>query len=236
MSGGKDSDVILQLAKEAGIPFRAIHKCTTIDPPGTLKHVKELGCEIIQPKKTFFELVREHGMPSRWYRFCCGYLKEYYTAERQIIGVRKDESTRRAKRYHEPEECRVYSKTKKCKQYYPILDWTSADVERFIKERGIKCHPLYYDEQGKFHVERRLGCIGCPLQSSNKIINEFKKYPKMLKLWISNMQIYLDNHKDTKTYNLTRGSAYNQMFLRLFCDAKISKYQQLIGGGYSEMN
>lgn len=32
-SGGKDSDVILELAKMAEIPFRAIYKSTTIDPP-----------------------------------------------------------------------------------------------------------------------------------------------------------------------------------------------------------
>ena len=34
-SGGKDSDVILQLVKESGIKYRAIYKNTTIDPPGT---------------------------------------------------------------------------------------------------------------------------------------------------------------------------------------------------------
>ena len=32
-SSGKDSDVILELAKMAGIPYRAIYKATTIDPP-----------------------------------------------------------------------------------------------------------------------------------------------------------------------------------------------------------
>ena len=42
-SGGKDSDVILQLAKEAGINFKAIYRCTTIDPPGTIKHVIDVG-------------------------------------------------------------------------------------------------------------------------------------------------------------------------------------------------
>lgn len=42
-SGGKDSDVILQLAKEAGISYRAIYKNTTIDPPGTIKHVQAGG-------------------------------------------------------------------------------------------------------------------------------------------------------------------------------------------------
>lgn len=42
-SGGKDSDVILQLAKEAGIPFEAIYKQTSIDPPGTTAHAKAMG-------------------------------------------------------------------------------------------------------------------------------------------------------------------------------------------------
>ena len=31
-SGGKDSDVILELAKMAGVKFTAIYKATTIDP------------------------------------------------------------------------------------------------------------------------------------------------------------------------------------------------------------
>ena len=35
-SGGKDSDVILELAKMSGIKYRAIYKNTTIDPPGTI--------------------------------------------------------------------------------------------------------------------------------------------------------------------------------------------------------
>ena len=40
-SGGKDSDVILELAKLADIPFRAIYKNTTIDPKGTIQHCKK---------------------------------------------------------------------------------------------------------------------------------------------------------------------------------------------------
>ena len=50
-SGGKDSDVILQLAKESGINYRAIYKQTTIDPPGTMEHVKTNGVEIRRPKE-----------------------------------------------------------------------------------------------------------------------------------------------------------------------------------------
>lgn len=53
-SGGKDSDVILQLAKEAGIRYRAIYRNTTIDPPGTWGHVREMGVEILRAKASFF--------------------------------------------------------------------------------------------------------------------------------------------------------------------------------------
>ena len=50
-SGGKDSDVILELTKMAGIPYRAIYKATTIDPKGTIAHAREMGAEVIRPKK-----------------------------------------------------------------------------------------------------------------------------------------------------------------------------------------
>lgn len=107
-SGGKDSDVILQLAKEAGIHYRAIYKSTTIDPPGTIKHAIENGAEVIRPQKTFFQLIEEHGMPSRVMRFCCGYLKEYKVLDKAIIGVRRAESVKRSKRYKEPTACRIF--------------------------------------------------------------------------------------------------------------------------------
>ena len=54
-SGGKDSDTILQLVKEAGIPYRAIYKNTTIDPPGTIAHAIEMGAEIRRPKTHFLK-------------------------------------------------------------------------------------------------------------------------------------------------------------------------------------
>lgn len=101
-SGGKDSDVILQLAKEAQINFRAIYKNTTIDPPGTISHVKKMGVEIRRPPKTFFQLVAQKGLPNRFSRFCCESLKEYKILDKSIMGVRKAESGKRAKIYSEP--------------------------------------------------------------------------------------------------------------------------------------
>lgn len=39
-SGGKDSDVILALAKMAGVKFEAVHNLTTVDAPETIYHVR----------------------------------------------------------------------------------------------------------------------------------------------------------------------------------------------------
>lgn len=144
-SGGKDSDVILELAKMSGIPFEPIYKNTTIDPPGTLAHCRENGVTILKPKMTFFEIVERNSMPSRWSRFCCKYLKEYKVYDRAIQGIRRAESVARTKRYKEPEYCRVFTKGEKVRIYLPILEWTDADVAQFIKDRNIKCAPVYYD-------------------------------------------------------------------------------------------
>lgn len=212
-SGGKDSDVILELAKMAGINYRAIYKNTTIDPPGTIAHAKKMGAEIVQPKKSFFKIIQEHGFPSRWARFCCSELKEYKILDRAIHGIRRCESVKRAERYKEPEYCRSYSKKEKVRIYLPILEWSDQDVKEFIEERGIKCHPLYYMRGGQFDVTKRLGCIGCPLQSRKKRIEEFKENPKMLRSWIKHGNICYSKEGKNKYYK----DAFEAMGYQLYC-------------------
>lgn len=229
-SGGKDSDVILELAKMAGIPYRAIYKNTSIDPPGTIKHCKEKGVEVFAPTINFFDLVKKKGCPTRRARFCCEYLKEYKVLDRAVQGIRRSESVKRAKRYKEPEVCRVYPhKQGKCRVYFPILEWTDDDVAQFIYERGIKCHPLYYDEQGIFHVERRLGCIGCPLRSDRGKA-DFLAYPRFLRAYIRAVQTYLDTHPHVRTVERFGNNAHNVFFHNLFCES-YEQYDSLIGGG-----
>lgn len=197
-SGGKDSDVILELARMSKVNIRPIYKCTTIDPPGTIKHAIENGCEIMRPSKSFLQLISKHGFPSRRNRFCCAKLKEYKVLDYAVVGVRRDESVKRAERYKEPETCRVYSKNVKSRQYLPILEWTVNDVAEFINERGIKVHPLYYDEEGNLHPERRLGCVGCPLAYKKHRQKEFKQYPGFVKLWLRGAKNYWDAHPEGK--------------------------------------
>ena len=217
-SSGKDSDVILELAKMAGIPYRAIYKATTIDPPGTIAHAREMGAEVIHPKKTFFQLVSKSGFPSRFQRFCCSALKEYKICDRAIQGIRRSESRKRAEKYKEPEVCRVYSAKEKVKVYLPILEWTDQDVEDFIKERNIKCHPLYY-RGGQFDVTQRLGCMGCPLASRNKRIQFFKENPKWLKAWIrAGQKRYTSEAYQNGKAKFKFKDAFEVMGYMLFCD------------------
>lgn len=211
-SGGKDSDVILELARMAGVDVRPIYKNTTIDPPFTIKHCKSKGVEILPPKKTFAKIIQENGFPTRWSRFCCKFLKEYKIGDKVITGVRRSESRKRAERYKEPTQCRVYPKGERVEIFMPILEWTDEDVEQFIKMRGIKCHPLYYDEEGNFHVERRLGCMGCPLMSHHKRIEDFKQHPNLVKFYIKNGQKYLDAHPNVNSAKRCR-NAYEMFYL-----------------------
>lgn len=57
-SGGKDSDVVLELCKRAGVPFVVQHSITTVDAPQTMQHIRKvfdqckkegIHCEYTQP-------------------------------------------------------------------------------------------------------------------------------------------------------------------------------------------
>jgi phosphoadenosine phosphosulfate reductase len=189
-SGGKDSDVCLALAKMSGINYRAIYKNTTIDPPGTLSHCREVGAEIVQPKMSFFQIIEKKGMPTFRRRFCCEILKEYKILDNAIQGIRACESENRKKRYKEPVFCRIYgAKENHVNVILPILKWTDKDVEEFINYYGIKCHPLYYREDGTFNVKCRLGCMGCPLPA-NRGKDDFLQHPKLLRQWLRHADIW----------------------------------------------
>lgn len=219
-SGGKDSDVILQLAKDAGINYRAIYKCTTIDPPGTIKHAEQKCVEIRRPYKTFAQLIAEKGMPNRQRRFCCDVLKEYKILNRVVVGIRREESPKRADRYKEPSFCRVYGVDCYAEQILPILEWTNLDVAEFIQDRKIQCAPIYYDEIGRFHPERRLGCLGCPLASREHRLSEFSSYPGMVKLYIRACMKFFATHPKSKAVTDNNDDPYAYFARNVFYDGK----------------
>lgn len=168
-SGGKDSDVILALAKMAGVKFDAVYHLTTVDPPQLVYHVrKHPEVKIDRPKESMWKLiVRKRMPPTRLKRYCCEIFKERGGAGRVVMtGIRAEESPKRSRRGM-VERC--YKDSTKT-YLHPIIDWKFEDVWQFLRENKIEYCKLY-DEGFK-----RLGCIMCPYSN---IKMEAKRFPKI---------------------------------------------------------
>lgn len=215
-SGGKDSEVLLHIARKSGIEFTPVYKSTSIDKPGTIKWVESKpDVMIMRPQQTFFELIEHRGLPSNFQRFCCDKLKERFLARFIITGVRRSESWKRSQRYKEPEQCHIYHNGQRGIDFMPILFWTDKDIQQYIEKEKIKCHPIYYDEQGKFHVERRLGCIACPLRYDRGLA-EFKQYPRLVRAWCRALAVYRNTRpRLTKTISYFNDE-YENFYHNLF--------------------
>lgn len=111
-SGGKDSDVMLELFIRSGVPFEVHNSHTTVDAPQTVYHIRKkfkelelrgIKCFIdyhILPgggRKTMWNLIVKKGtFPTRLMRYCCAELKESSLSDRMIAtGVRWSESISR---------------------------------------------------------------------------------------------------------------------------------------------
>lgn len=109
-SGGKDSDVLVDLFRKSGVKFFVKHNHTTLDAPETVYYIRKkfaqweaegIPCKIYYPEKSFWSLCLERKMlPSRKARFCCSELKEQDIPELKFathsFGVRKAESVKRS--------------------------------------------------------------------------------------------------------------------------------------------
>ncbi len=175
-SGGKDSIVIKELAKMAGVNYDIHHSLTTIDPPELIYFMREHHHDVIidRPDMPFLTRLVTIGFPQRHRRWCCAEYKEKGGSGRFVMtGVRWAESARRRTR-KTFESCY----TDITKRYVnPILDWTEDDVWDFIKERDLPYCSLY-DEGWK-----RIGCLFCPMARKMRQI-QAKKYPRYVKAFI----------------------------------------------------
>ena len=114
-SGGKDSQALYHVAKLAGVKFEAHYSLTTLDPPELVHFIKEKYPDVIidRPKRTFLQLcLKKKSLPTRIMRFCCAELKETQGAGRvTLTGIRREESSRRAKRNEFEVDKRKFSGT-----------------------------------------------------------------------------------------------------------------------------
>lgn len=190
-SGGKDSQVIYELAKMAGVKFQAYFYKTSVDPKELLSFIRENYPDVIwlRPKLTMFQLIiKKKNLPTRVSRFCCEYIKEKRGLNSiAVIGIRKAESTKRKKRIEFTSTCKDGCDKNLLSI---ILDWTESDIWRFLKMRGIKSCTLYC-------TQKRIGCIGCPMNSSNHA-KELERYPNVKKAYIYAAQKVIDLYPDCK--------------------------------------
>ena len=212
-SGGKDSQCIYHLAKEAGVKFDAHYNLTTADPPELVWFIKKNYPDVSRdrPKETMWQLIPRKLMPpTRLARYCCQELKEGGGEGRIVVtGVRWAESVRRKQTRgiaevlgkskktnyillndNEQERMMFENCTKKGKRIVnPIIDWEDEDVWEYIHTRNIEYCKLY-DEGFK-----RLGCIGCPMAGKDGMLHQFERWPKFKQAYIRAFQRMLDTRK-----------------------------------------
>lgn len=176
-SGGKDSVVIYDLAKRAGVKFQAHYSVSPIDPPQIHQFIKDNYPDVVRDflaKGFWGKPFMNHGLPLRRQRWCCGFIKETGgdTFPIKILGMRRAESNHR-KNYN----CFMAENKKHNAWLLPIVNWSDMDVWQYISENGIRTCSLYREGF------KRIGCVLCPFASKNEIALSLQKFPKIVNLW-----------------------------------------------------
>lgn len=204
-SGGKDSVVIKALADMAKVKYDAHYSHTSVDPPELVRFIRDKHPDVITDfptdgdgnRVTMWNLIPKKKIPpTRITRYCCQVLKEGGGEGRVVItGVRWAESARRANNRaglevetgdkmreradpDNPDNARLVEScpTKGRHILNPIIDWTNGEVWEFIRRYEVPYCELY--DQGY----KRLGCIGCPMNTRQK--EELERYPKYKRAYL----------------------------------------------------
>lgn len=232
-SGGKDSDVVLDLVKRSGVKFDAHYNVSSVDAPDTIYYIRNKHPEVKFgfPRDsngnivTMWNLIARKRMPPlRMVRYCCYYLKEANGRGRVVVtGVRWAESTNRKNNRglvnigarkdrtiilnnDNDESKRMVEQCYRTQTTLvnPIIDWEDADVWEYIHTNNLPYNPLY--DKGY----KRVGCVGCPMNRNQK--SELEKFPQLKRLYIRAFDKMLNNYteEERKTMSWKNGEdVYN---------------------------
>lgn len=190
-SGGKDSQVMLDLVQRSGVPFRAVYNVTTIDHPANVNFIRKNYpiVEFVHPELNFWQLIEKKKMlPSIWKRFCCAYLKEYYGGVVRAMGVRREESSAR-------QSYAVINSDRHGYRFMPIIDWKEWEVWQYIEQHNLPVNPCY-------DFGRRVGCMVCPFAPTKQLIEVFTEFPNLKKKMLKTIHLlretsnYASDYKD----------------------------------------
>ena len=153
-SGGKDSQALYHIAQLAGVRFQGHMNLTSVDPPEVIRFVKKNypEVELNKPGKSIFQsAVERQILPTMRVRWCCAEYKETAGAGKvTLIGIRKAESSRRAKRNEVEINNRKFSGNLDGLEEYR-QEQKAKRIRRKSKEDGVNITNA--DE------EQTLGCI-----------------------------------------------------------------------------
>lgn len=202
-SGGKDSSCTLFLARKVKKNIPVIFMNTTLAFPETIEYINKLRKEWklnlveIFPERTFLDLAKELGPPSRLLHWCCytqkfgpfnRYLNENYPdGVLSVEGLRRFESEKRMNYERISVNRAIPKKIAIC----PILDWTTLDVWLYTIWKKIPINPSYK------HGFDRIGCWACPYKKMSEIMLIKKMHPELIDQWYSFLLDYASkNGKD----------------------------------------
>jgi 3'-phosphoadenosine 5'-phosphosulfate sulfotransferase (PAPS reductase)/FAD synthetase len=194
-STGKDSRLVEHLLNKAGVDYFLFFNDTTCDSADTYKEVKKQNIPMIRNKDKngntlkFYKEVRNKGVPTRTYRWCCTAFKEesstsYFIDEQKmlwIFGMRNDESTKRANYDWKWYNDATWPKNKSWHGLLPIRKWLELELWLYIVHNNLPINPIY--KKGY----NRVGCdIVCPYaKKSSWILDKYwspSKYERWMKI------------------------------------------------------
>jgi len=179
-SGGKDSTVVLHLARKAGIED-AFFIDTGLELPETVEFAVSQGVEIIRKGGDFFQEIERSGPPVKDHRWCCNLLKleplKRYLTELgpcvTIQGNRWYESWNRA----DLDETSQNPTNPLQLNVSPIRNWRALEVFLYLWWREVPMNPLY--EMGL----ERVGCYLCPAAHESEYEILRKMHPELTNSW-----------------------------------------------------
>lgn len=187
-STGKDSMVTLNLVQQIIPTVRVMFNNTSCDVIDTYKLVKRHSDWVItNPEEGIYNYFkRMNYIPTRFSRGCCTIYKEgssvkYFDTHNvnkliQIMGVRNDESTKRANREyitHNPK----WGNRDWC-GLLPIRKWTELDVWLYMLHNNLEVNEKYRKGYS------RVGCaICCPYYTKTTWVLDKYWYPSAYHRW-----------------------------------------------------
>ena len=88
----------------------------------------------------------------------------------------------------------------------PIIDWNDGDVWSFLRYYKCQSNPLYQCGQ------KRIGCIGCPMQGPEKMKKEFSSYPVYKQNYIKAFERMVKKHSDKWKGRFTKWETGQDVF------------------------